>query len=256
MFYSTKNDITSFPFEECVPLVETSLLEEWALAHSLTNFNHWMLPQILAYFGRFRVTKREDGLYDPKQLVEDNFRGNHWATGLWKVCTRLKRSALVKTQINPEYAHYSALVPLVLAGIKKYQGIPYSGWAVEGLQNLVDPGLFQAMQCEPPPISLPRQMQLREQGLMTKSGPKAGQLKKATSTWTLTGLKGTEWGELPPLALTMLAQIWVAHPSIRNNYMILDPTNWDNVPDPLIETQVLQTPKEQKITVTDVPWDL
>lgn len=256
MFRSTKNDILAFPFEDCVGISDPQELEEWALAHSLTNFNHWMLPQILAYFGRFRVQRNEQGLYDPKLLVEDNFRGNRWATGLWRITTRLKRSALVKTQVNAQHAEYSALVPLVLAGIKKYQGIAYSDWAAEGLQNVVDPGLYDAMMCEPPTITKERQIELREQGLMTKSGPKAGQLKKATSTWTLTGLKGTEWGDLPPLALTMLAQIWVAHPSIRSNYMILDPQNWDNMPDPLIETQVYSAEKQQKLTATDIPWDL
>lgn len=256
MFRSTKNDILAFPFDECYHLKEPQELEEWALAHSLTNFNYWMLPQVVAYFGNLKATRRADGLYDPKLLMLDNFRGNRWASGLWRIATQLKRSALVKAQLNPQFAEYSALVPLVLAGLKKYQNIAYQAWAAEGLDQVVDPGLYRAMTCVPPSITRERQLELREQGLMTKTGPKAGQLKKATSTWTLTGLKGTEWEGLPPLALTMLAQVWVAHPSIRNNYMILDPQNWDQMPEPIIETQVMLTAKPNTTTPSDLPWDL
>lgn len=255
MFRCTKNDIHAFPFEECATLKEAAELEEWASLHGLTNFNFWMLPQILAYFGQLRVKKNADGLYDPKLLMTDNFRDNDWAVGLWRVCTKLKRSALVKAQMNPQFAEYSALVPLILAGLKKYQNIPYSAWSAEGLSYVIDKGLYEAMMCNPPDLPLSRVLELRQQGLMTKSGPKSGQLKNALNTWTLTGIKNTEWGELPPLALTMLAQIWVAHPSIRNSYMVLDPNDWDAVPDSIITTDVLGTKPSKPRVVEDLPWD-
>lgn len=251
-FISTKNDIHSWPFQECASITEAPQLEEWAMQHGLTQFNTWMLPQILAYFGQFRVRTRDDNKLDAQALLADNIRGNDWAIGLWRICTKLKRSSLVKTQIHENFSEYSALVPLILAGIKKYQNKPYSSWSTSGLEYVVDRGLYEAMMCEPPQLPLDRVLELRAQGLMTKSGPNAGQIKKSTSTWTLTGLKHTEWGELPQLAVTMLAQIWVAHPSIRNSAMILDPQNWDAMPEPLIDTQVVKRPVEA--TVSDLPW--
>lgn len=255
MFQCTKNDIHAFPFQECYPIKDPLELQKWATLHGLTNFNHWMLPQILAYFGQLRVKKNVDGLCDPKLLLEDNFKGNHWAIGLWRVTTRLKRSSLVKTQINPQYSGYSGLTPLILAGLKKYQNIPYSAWNIAGLSDVVDSGLYEAMVCKPPKLSLARVLELREQGLITKSGPRTGQLKEVLATWTLTGLKNTEWGNIPPLALTMLSQIWVAHPSIRNSSMILAPENWDSMPDPIIETKVLDSKSSEPVAVDDLPWN-
>ena len=254
MFISTKNDIKAYPFQECYNMTASADLEEWSLAHGIVNTNIWMLPQIQAWFGQLRVRKNDNGDYLPLALLEDNFKGNEWALGLWRLCTKMKRSSLVKTQISPQFSEYSALVPLVLAGLKKYQNILYTHWSVEGLEYVVDKGLYDAMMCKPPTLSLSRVLELREMGLMTKSGPNTGQLKKATATWTLTGLKHTEWGELPALAVTMLSQVWVAHPSIRSNYMILDPLDWDLMPPPIIEVGVHKS-LPLAITANDLPWD-
>ena len=49
----------------------------------------------------------------------------------------------------------------------------------------------------------------------------------------------------------MLCQIWLAHPQHRTEYMILDPNNWDTIPAPLIETDLIKT-----TTSSDVPWDI
>ena len=252
MFVLKKNDIKCFPFEECSNLGSEEL-EEWAISHGLLNFNLWMLPQMLAYFGSFRVTKVGDQ-YDSLALLKDNIsKEDLWCRGLWKVVTQLKRSSLVKSQIHPEFSHYSALVPLILAGLKKYKNIAYSAWTVEGLKHLVEPNLYEAMCYQVPDMSTEQLLEIRQTGLMNKTGPKMGQLKKATSTWKLTGLKHTLLESAPPLATTMLAQIWVAHPSVRSPYMILDPHNWDYMPDPLIDTEILTNRKPAK--ATDLPWE-
>lgn len=255
-FICKKYDIKAFPFEEASTLAGTSL-EEWAIAHNLTYCNLWMLPQIQAYFGSLKVRKTESGLYDPKALMRDNFSGNNWAIGLWRVCTQLKRSALVKAQINPVMSEYSALAPLVLAGLKKYQNILYSSWSLDGLEHTMDEALYEAITYEPPALSIDRILEIRAQGLTTKSGSKIGEMKKATSTWKLTGIKDTELGQAPSLAVTMLTQIWVAHPSIRSKYMILDPTDWDNTPSPLIEVNVLIPENNIKNEVSEMkmPWE-
>lgn len=48
----------------------------------------------------------------------------------------------------------------------------------------------------------------------------------------------------------MLTQVWVAHPSLRNEYMVLDPVNWDQMPEPLIPTEL-----HKIITPSKLPWD-
>ena len=252
MFTTTKNDIHAWPFAECANMTDAAQLESWSLQHGLVNCNSWMLPQILAYFGQLRVRQGSDGLLDGRALVIDNFKDNDWALGLYRLCTKMKRSALVKTQSNAVSAHYSALVPLVLAGIKKYQNTDYSSWSKTGLQYATDAALYAAMTCSVPDTSRDRRLELRSQGLTVASGPKAGTLKNAASTWTLTGLKHTEWGQLPPLALTMLSQIWVAHPGVRNTSMVLDPQNWDVMPDILIPVEVVRP--APATPVADMPW--
>lgn len=252
MFISTKNDIHSWPFEACAHMTAVADLERWSQAHGLLNCNSWMLPQILAYFGQLRVRTGPDGLLDGRALIVDNFKDNDWALGLYRLCTKMKRSCLVKLQSSQNGAPYSALVPLVLAGIKKYQNKNYTAWSTTGLEYVVDAGLHAAMTCMVPDTSTDRRLELRQQGLTVQSGPKLGQLKSAASTWTLTGLKHTEWGQLPPLALTMLSQIWVAHPSVRVASMVLDCHDWDLLPDVLIPTEVVRPTVTSSIN--DMPW--
>jgi hypothetical protein len=71
-------------------------------------------------------------------------------------------------------------------------------------------------------------------------------------------MQGTEFAKIPKLVGTMLTQIWVAHPSLRTEYMILNPNNWDLMPPPLVSTDIFkQSPAEPKSTQsvnTDLPW--
>lgn len=257
MYICKKNDIKVFPFQEAAHLAEPEL-EEWITSHGIHLFSLWMMPQIQAYFGSLKVSKNAKGLYDPKALMVDNFKGNDWAVGLWRVCTKAKRSLIVKSQT--EMPEYSALVPLILSGLKKYKNIGYEEWDRDGIEHTLSKDLAEAMLYEAPTLSVDRLMEIRSHGLMNKSGPKVGTLKKSTSTWKLTGIKHTELGEAPNLAVVMLTQIWVAHVSIRNKYMVLDPVNWDNMPSPLIEGSVLldtpAMPSTKASTKVDkLPWE-
>lgn len=254
MFILKRNDIKEFPFQDAANLNDSDL-ELWASEHNLTNFNTWMLPQLVALFGQFRVRKTDDGFHDSKALLADNMpKTDLWLVGIWRVINRLKRSSLVKSQIHPEYSRYSALVPLILSGLKQYQNISYSSWTEDGLSAIVDPKLYEAMMYDMPELSTERILQIREQGLMTKSGAKMGTLKPAKSTWKLTGIGNTELAEAPSLISTMVAQIWVAHPSIRNRYMILNPMDWDSMPEPLITVAVLEQSTNTKKEIVDLPW--
>lgn len=251
-FVLRKQDIREFPFAEVASLPESSL-EDWAIDHSISAFNLWMLPQLQTYFGSYKVTKNENGKLSPKQLFLDNIKGDAWAIGIWKIATKLKRSTLVKTQVNPAFSEHSALVPLILAGLKKHQNIKYMDWDREGLEHFMSADLYEAATFPyDGSLTADRLLELRTQGLTTKTGPNAGVVKKATSSWCLTGLQHTEVKDYPKLTMTMLSQIWVAHPTVRSPLMILDPVDWDSIPAPLVAQDVLPT-KATKVEVNE-PW--
>jgi hypothetical protein len=168
----------------------------------------------------------------------DNIKEDPWAVGVWKVACHLSRGKLVKAQSTPPNTRYCALVPLILSALKQSQGIKYSEWSREGIVHAMGQSLADAALSEPPDLSVERLLEIREIGLTAKSGKTAGQTKPVLSSWTLTGIANTELGGLPKLASTMLTQIWCANPALRNNCMILDPRDWDNMPKPLISTEL------------------
>lgn len=72
-------------------------------------------------------------------------------------------------------------------------------------------------------------------------------------------MRGTALDKAPKLVGTMLTQIWVAHPSLRTEYMVLDPNDWDWMPPPLVTTEVFKPETKPVATsnyVSDVPWDV
>lgn len=270
MFRLRSNDIKEFPFEEYSKL-NASQCEDLAKAHCITAYNSWMLPQIAAHYGSWRLVW-QDGKVDPNATARENIQ-TPWHMGLWKVCTQLKRGSLVKSQINPEFASYSALVPLVLMGAKKFQGVRYSEWNIDHQTPLVDKNLREAMFWQPDITSdtnvledhalryglgSEQLLELQQHGLLVKSGPKAGTYLNPTSAWCLRGMRGTALEHVPKLVGTMLCQIWVAHPSIRTEYMILDPNGWDTMPEPLVTTKVFKQEKapmsKTPNTELELPW--
>ena len=247
-----RSHIDDFPFEEFAQLEVTELVT-LAAHYRLSSYNSWMLPQLLAYFGSWKPYYDDSGLIDPKATAIKNIGSSKKAKGIWMVACRLMRSALVSKQSTLPGTYYGALVPLILAGFKKFQNIPYSRWSRSGIQFVVDKNLSEAMCTQLPEISQGRILEIREQGLLVNSGAKAGQQKSALSTWALTGIQSTELDGYPKLAITMLTQIWMAHPSLRNEYMILDPVSWDRMPPPLVGIEIFETP--QRATVKPQMFD-
>ena len=171
---------------------------------------------------------------------------------LFRSCM-LRRSQLIKNQTqNPEYAQ---LTPLILLGLKRHQGFSYEQLRdFSGLNYLLEPQLYEALVLdELPQLSRDRLLQIRHQGLVYMTGKQAGQTRQAESTWKLYGIQGTELGNIPALAQTILAQIWLAHPKHRRSTMILDLNDWDNMPEPLIDGEVL--PKATAVSNSwEKPW--
>lgn len=265
MFKLKSSNIKDFPFQE---YAEAEDLESLASQHYLTSHNSWMLPQISAHYGNWTLVY-SDGKVDPKATARLNAGSNKWELGLWKVVTKLRRGLLVKSQVTD--VTYSALSPIILAAVKKFQGVPFSAWDIQPGCPLVDEPLLEAMLWRDPDLfdesgsctlGSDKLLEIRTIGLTTKSGAKAGAVAKPTSSWCLKGIRGTELGHAPKLAVTMLSQIWVAHPSLRNQYLILDPYNWDIMPEPLVNTKLFEEevtkPADLKsgklATVEGLPW--
>jgi hypothetical protein len=220
----------------------------------------WLLPQLVAAFGSWKLIL-VDGKIDVKLTLKHNCEASLEAQAMWRL-SRIPRTCLLTKQVAiPEYA---VLTPLILAGFKRMQGVGYASW--QGLENLdyvLEPRLYSAVCVDVPDLGSERLLEIRQQGLTTRSGKSAGQLKNAETTWSLNGISDTELGHLPKLTQSMLTQIWLAHPSHRSNLMILDPENWDHLPEPLIAPTIFKQPlkefaaldpKPNQPTKSLLPW--
>ena len=256
MIQTKKQDILDLDLSDIIKLEEIQL-NLWADDNKLNRYESWLLPQLVANFGRWEL-KFSDNKIDPLKTIKHNC-SDPKQQQLWKL-TRIKRSKLIGKQIS--IPKYSSLTPLILAGFKQYQGVQYSSWhGLENLHYIIEPELHWAIHVDYCSLGSDRLLEIRNQGLTQRSGAKTGQQKPAESTWSLTGIQDTEIGHLPKLTQSMLCQIWLAHPKHRDPLMILDPKNWDLMPDPLITHEVFKkpepiyiTPKQDLPNNIDLPW--
>jgi len=240
--------------------------ETWATMVELSDLQSWLLPQLVAHFGTWTLAKNSSGQIDCLETIKQNCPDPK--TRAFYTLSRIKRSVLVKNQTKtPDYA---TLTPLILMGFKRMQGISYETWrTAENLSWILEPRLYESLMLETEVVAAccnlgsERLIEIRDQGLLARTGAKAGQAKPAKSTWSLTGIQDTEIGKLPKLAQTILTQCWLAHPESRTPYMILDLENWDRMPNPLITNDFLKTTpvvinKKQTLKETAVllPWEL
>lgn len=243
-FNFTEHDIAKFPFQDYSHCQTQEELDELADYHQLYHYQEWMLPQVWAHFGQWRVS-------EPKwRAVGRENIGDHWQQGLWRVVTQLNRGKLVKPQTK--FAKYGALTPIILAAIREHQGIPYASWDVGEDCQLVERKLLDSMTIPCPRLTREELIQVQKTALVYRSGAKSGQQKKPESTWSLGELRGTPLYGTTPLQKVMLLQVWLAHPTQRHPLMILDPNSWDQVPEPLITPEPFHhtTPKQ----IQDFQW--
>lgn len=251
-----KQDIKELPLQQ-LALKNLEEVAIWCDSNSLPHFSTWTLAQMVAEFGSWTLV-RKDGVIDCLGTLKQNIGDNPWKVGLWKL-TRIKRSCLLTSQVKaPEYG---AFTPLILMGFKRMQGLPYEAWRnSEGLEHILEPDLYDAIVLDDYSccnLGSDRLLELRAEGLKIRTGPKAGSSKSPESTWSLTGLKGTELNGFPKLTQTMVTQCWLAHPKTRTPYMILDPEDWDTMPQPLSSTEIFKQPETKKIVREDtaaLPW--
>ena len=241
------------------------VFETWATQMELSHLHGWLLPQLVAHFGTWTLVYDGDQI-DCLRTIKQNC--NDPKQRAFYTLSRIKRSVLVPSQTKaPDYA---TLTPLILMGQKRMKGVNYESWrTAKDLSWILEPRLHEALLLEPLTIAeccslgSDRLTQIRDQGLLARTGAKAGQLKPAKSTWSLTGIQDTEIGHLPKITQTMLTQCWLAHPESRTPYMILDLQNWDAMPKPLVTNDIFkpvvqeqQTKKQVRETASSMPWDL
>jgi hypothetical protein len=228
-----KQILTEIAFDE---LAKSTDLRKCAQNLQLASYETWLLPQLVAHFGNWQITLDSAGLVDVKSTLAHNVGVDLWQLGVLLAATKLQRGDLVAKQTAESGRHYSALVPLVLAGVRQSQNIRYEQWRTAGLEWVVPEQLAAAMLTEPPEIDPQLLLDLRALGLQQR-----GVARSPTSAARLYGLTGTSLGSAPALQQTMLTQTWVAHPTLRTANMVLDPENWDSMPAPLIDSLVLDT---------------
>lgn len=240
--------------------------------YSVDKMWTWMMPQVIAHIAtlapRIKVdaTGKIEGQVDGVEYIKQYFfNGNPWMEGLYRFLMIDTRGSYVQQQYKGDARNYCALVPLILYAHKLHNDLPYAAWGRKNLHYVVNDALAQAMTCEVPKLSSERVLQIRNQGLLVKTGAKAGETRKPTTTYKLYSIQETELGHLPELAQTMIAQIWCAHPENRTKYMVLDPEDWDRIPPPLINTDIFKPEPDQPLKPSKItamangeiaPWDL
>ena len=254
--------------QQCKTEAKTAVTEAWCVKNSIPQKLNWLPHQLLAYFGTWTAVRDESGKYSAQLTWDANTRarGDYYALGsaLLATSTRTnffkdapKGNQQYKSIINP-------LVPIILAGFKKYQGINYSEWNPVGLEALLDAELAKLVGVVVPELSVSELIALRNTAVTDKEGARANIPNNPATCTKLNHLGDTALGHLPKLAKYMVLQTWAAHPSNRNDYAILDPNNWDSVPEPLVSKDIfLQNPiqiaKARTKTVAyiepDCPWN-
>lgn len=155
----------------------------------------------------------------------------------------------------------ASFTPLFLYAHKLYNDVPYSSWDKE------DPRMFVFLgtvleeiirkDFEVPNLSADQIVAHREAALTFKTGQKAGTMEKPYNyKCAINEINGLQ---LPRTAIMMILQLWLANSAVRNtSSMILDPLDWDNVPEAhdvtvdLPEVKVV-APK-QDLGYRDITW--
>lgn len=208
----------------------------------LQAWQSWLPPQLVQHYSTWRI------LADGRSTVLANCRTPQ-QQGIWRLL-RVTRSQLIKQQVKN--SEYSQLVPLFLLAHKRYNGRSYESWrGYPGLEWLVEPELLAAIKNPKPRLTDLELQEILASGLTQLDGKS----KNPITTHRLTGISkaGHPLSQLPRLQTVMIAQIWLAHPSIRHSDMILDSDNWDLMPRPLVQWQTIPDPIKENTTTT-TPW--
>ena len=255
-----KKDIKSIPFDNTELTLADPLMLEALKAHYM-----WVIPSAQALINEsFILVRNEAGLICPELTIKAFAKSNtdiiEWFKNLFTYLNNSPRGGIIGVSQN-KVPNMSALVPLILAAFKVSRGVNYSewDWSNSYMKFFVDKDLLEAVLSGQKPgaiFATPEELiKARDYSCTVKSGQKIGNKTKPTSQYSVTS-KSFEYAELnslPRLRKVIDCQLWVAHPSLRNKYMILDTKNLDNIPEPLIDaTEVSLVPSNY---IKDIDWN-
>lgn len=216
-------------------ITSKAIIEGFIDKYGIILHSDWILPQIITLIGNMPLYKNTNGLYSGKQFKYQNFTTD-WLKGLLLFTLLNTKSSYLKLQYKAPSKLYGALTPLVMYALRLTKGINYSSWDTEEIHFITHSDLSEAMLCKDmPAFTKEAILAYRAEGLTTALGV----VKNPISTYSLTKVSDPIFTQLPKLVKIMLSQIWMAHPSNRTKYMVLDPLDWDTVPTPLIPNDVL-----------------
>lgn len=223
------------------------LIEQFASKFQIAKNSDWFWGQASARIAATALPIGSDGLYSAKKWYLETIKNDSVLHALCILAKYSKRSTLVDKQVERNKRDYCALVPIFMAAHKKINNIPYEKWNKAELKGVVEPKLLDAMfnvddDCYG--LGSDELLEYREEALLIRTGAKAGGQRNPATTYLMYPPKDNPLNELPALSRIMLCQTWCAHPSNRTNLMILDPRDWDNMPAPLVETNLFTSTTE------------
>lgn len=236
------------------------IIEDFITKHSLVKKSDWLFSQALAKFATLPLEKNDNGLISAKKLYLDKIRNNELLFGCLLLFKYSKRSSLLEKQTAAERRNFCGLVPLVMSAFKRYQNVMYSSWDPSEISGITEPNLASVMLAKDVPVLGSDELaSIRQASLTFRSGEKAGTQRNPVTTYTLYTPANTPLSGMPMLLRIMYCQTWCAHPSIRTEYMILDPNNWDKMPEPLVTGEIFQNSAENSPSTglgakIDLPW--
>lgn len=233
-----KKTIESIPFAQ---LTSAEEIKEFVSMHSRSLGASWFAPQLLAY-----IASNYEFTPDATAYVNRNIKTD-FDKGIWRLLNRIDRSAFVKKQLLcPEL---SSITPVYMAAHKIHDNIPYSSWNLTtGYKYILTPVLqevyeyAQTVTREQAFTGMTQASRVSDElgSLRLKCLIYGGKQQDPSTFYGVYKVKGTILESMPRLARNMLLQTWCCHPSNRKPYQILDPWDWDALPEPLIDVEPWQ----------------
>lgn len=235
---------------------QRAYIEKFLVHYNLGSLVPKALPEIVDMLGRLHVERDSSSKVSGLQFCKDHFNTPE-RMGIFRLLTLNSKSDFLEKQYKGDGRNYCALVPIIMYAQRKAKNIKYSEWNRDELKYIMHSKLAEAMLWEGEVPSREQLLADRDISLKYQSGTRVGQDRDPVTTYKLFGTRGTCYEGMPEYVGVMLSQIWCAHPNNRTKYMVLDPINWDNVPQPLVNTEVFYKQSSEptaSIHQEDNPW--
>ena len=237
--------------EKDLALVKEQVLEEvhesFCTRYEISNNLGWLPYQLIAHFGNWTPVKNDTGKYSGVNTLKANCTSDY-QKGIAMFALGSRSAMFAKgPRTYPQYkSPIAPLVPIILAGFKQNQEIPYSAWDPTAIPLMVDKDLAEAMTC-----GFDNDWDALELLKLRKSSntDKNGKVYSAATSAKVNGLGTSILKDLPRLAKFMALQTWCAHPSNRTRYMVLDYSDWDAMPEPIVASELISAP-----VTTAIKW--